>query len=334
MYRRPILQILNGGGTNILPGLAGMWKAAKVVEHAGQESDTAEITCINTGVLPRRGDSFTILGGWADEGPLDQGRFTVQRLSFSGSAEDGDIVRIELRAADYLDKLKGHASKHYDGKKYGEIVREIAKTVGLEAQVDDAVANIEIPYRLRWDQSHIDFLTQLSEEVGAICKPAGGKLIAVKRGSGQSATGRALTPVSITRNIVMSYDLEIEPRPQAEEIGAAWHDEKKGTRKVHRHRTRQKGPLYVLPHPFRSEDEAKKAAEAEAYERANDTATGDFRCIGLPRAHAEAPVDISGFGVAIDGRYRAESVEKIWDATEGFITLIGVKAGEEAKADD
>jgi len=305
-----------------------------VTEHAGQESDTAELTCVNLGVLPRRGDSFTILGGWADEGPVDQGRFSVQKINFSGQAGgDGDVIRIELGAADYVDKLKGHASKHYDDKTYGDIVEDIAKQVGLDAQVDKEVAKIKIPYCLRWDQSHIDFLTKLSEEVGAICKPAGGKLIAVKRGGGRSASGRTLTPIRITRGVTMSYDLEFEPRPQVEAIGAPWHDEKKGARKIARHRTQRKGPLYVLPHPYRSEDEAKAAAEAEAYERANATATGDFRCLGMPQAHAEAPVEVSGFGVGMDGRYKAESVEKVWDSHEGFITLIGVKAGDEPKGE-
>lgn len=335
MIRTPVLQILNKGGVDILTRLTGLWVSCKVSESAGQESDTAEIVCVRTAasVLPTRGDEFTILGGWLDEGPVDQGRFTVQKITLSGSgSSDGDMFSVQLRAADYVDKLKGHASKHYEDTTYGKIVEDIAKQCGLDAKVDSDVAKIPVPYSLRWEQSHIDYLTHLSGEVGAVCKPAGGKLIAVKRGSGKSASGKDLSPILITRGICLGYDLETEPRPETGEVAAAWHDEKTGKRKVVKHKTNRKGPVAHLPHPYRSEDEARKAAESDAFERGNDSASGDFRCVGLPHAHAEAPVTVTGFGSVIDGRWKAESIEKVW-GDDGFITTVGVKSGEDQKGD-
>ncbi len=334
MWRKPILVINNAGGKNILPGLSGLWRSCMVIEQAEGESDRAEIVCVgppSTFGLPNWGDQFSILGGWADEGPVMQGRFTVQKIVPAGDPEDGDIITIHLRAADYVDKLKGHASKHYDDMTYGDIVKDIARQAGLEAEVDDEVADIRVPYRLRWNQSHIDFATELSEEVGAICKPAGGKLIAVKRGSGKSATGKDLTPIEIRRTEGFGYEIEIEPRPEVGEIAASWHDGKAGKRKVKKHKTGRKGPLHALPHPFRSEDEAARAAEAEAYEMGNDTGAGFFESPGLPHAHAEARVNVSGFGWPIDGSWKAEGVEKIWDARGGFVTTVHVKAGDDDK---
>ncbi|MCC3246120.1 hypothetical protein LG047_12450 [Methylocystis sp. WRRC1] len=334
MRRRPVLQIVNGSGKNILPGLAGLWISARVTEQAGGESDTAEIVMVGPPGrfgLPGRGDEFTILGGWEDEGPVEQGRFTVQKIVCAGDAESGDTITIQLRAADYVDKLKAHASKHYDDKTYGDIVEDIAKKVGLKAQVDQDVAKVKIPYWLRWRQSHIDCLTELSEHVGAICKPAGGKLIAVKRGSGKSASGKELTPITIRRAECFAYEAEIEPRPEVGEVEAHWHDEKAGKRKAKTHKTGRDGPLHMLPHPFRSEDEAKAAAESQAYEMGNDTAGGHFDCPGLPRAHAEAQVTVSGFGKPLDGSWKAETVEKTWDARGGFMTTVTVKAGDDQK---
>ena len=334
MIRVPVLQILNKSGVDILPRLTGLWVSCKVSESAGQESDTAEIVCVRTAttVLPARGDEFTILGGWLDEGPVNQGRFTVQKITLSGGGQDGDMFSVQLRAADYVDRLKGHATKHYDDTTYGKIVEDIAKQCGLDASVDSDVAKIKVPYALRFEQSHIDFLTHLSDDVGAVCKPAGGTLIAVRRGGGKSASGKDLSPILITRGICLGYDLEIEPRPEVGDVAAAWHDEKTGKRKIAKHKTGRKGPVAHLPHPYRSEDEAKKAAEADAYERGNDSASGDFRCVGLPQAHAEAPVVVSGFGSPIDGRWKAESVEKVW-GEEAFITTVSVKAGDDQKGD-
>lgn len=334
MWRRPILIINNSGGKNILLGLSGLWKTCKVIEQAGGESNSAEIACVGPPSkfgLPGRGDKFTILGGWKDEGPVMQGVFSVQKIVCGGDPEEGDTITIHLRTADYVDKLKAHASKHYDDKTYGDIIKDIAKQVGLEAEVDEAIGKIKVPYRLRWNQSHIDFATELSEEVGAICKPAGGKLIAVKRGGGKSASGKSLTPIEIRRRNGFGYEIEIEPRPEVGNVAASWHDEKVGKRKVAKHKTGRSGPLYAMPHPFRSEDEANKAAELEAYEMGNNTGSGHFDSPGLPHAHAEAPVNVSGFGKPIDGRWKAESVEKIWDANDGFVTTVQVKAGDDEK---
>ena len=334
MWRRPILQILNSGGKNILPGLAGLWTSCHVSEQAGGESDTAQIVCVGPPAkfgLPGRGDKFTILGGWEDEGPVMQGVFTVQKIVYSGDPDSGDTIAIQLRAADFVDKLKAHATKHYDDETFGGIVKDVAKQAGLDAQVDADVAKIKVPYRLRHQQSHIDFLTELGEELGAVVKPAGGKLIAVKRGSGKSASGKDLRPIEIVRRKGWGYEIEIEPRPEVGSVAAGWHDEKNGKRKVVKHKTGRDGPIHTLPHPFRSEDEAKKAAESEAYEMGNNTGTGHFESPGLPHAHAEAQVTASGFGKPIDGRWKAESVEKVWDAQGGFSTTVTVKAGDEQK---
>jgi hypothetical protein len=334
MWRKPILIINNAAGKNILPGLSGFWLSCKVTEQAGDESDEAEIICVGPPSkfgLPGRGEKFSILGGWEDEGPVMQGEFTVQKIVCGGDPEEGDRITIVLRAADYVDKLKAHVSKHYDDKTYGDIIEDVAKQAGLEAEVDDEVAKIKVPYRLRWNQSHIDFATELSEEVGAICKPAGGKLIAVKRGGGKSASGKNLTPIEIMRRKGFAYEVEIEPRPEVGDLAASWHDEKAGKRKVAKHKTGRKGPLHALPHPFRSEDEAKKAAESEAYEMGNDTGSGHFDSPGLPHAHAEAPVNVSGFGKPIDGRWKAETVEKVWESAGGFYTTVHVKAGDDEK---
>lgn len=334
MWRRPILQIINAGGKNVLPGLAGLWKSCHVREQAGDESDTAEIVCVGPPAkfgLPKRGEEFTILGGWEDEGPVMQGRFTVQKIACIGDPESGDEIRIQLRAADYVDKLKGHRKKHYDDETFGGIVKDVAKFVGLEAQVDDELAKIKIPYRLWINQSAIDFATELAGELGASVKPAGGKLIAVKRGGGKSAGGKDLTPIEIKRCRGFAYEVEIEPRPEVGSVAASWHDEKAGKRKVVKHKTGRDGPIHMLQHPFRSEEEAKKAAESEAYEMGNNSGSGHFDSPGLPRAHAEAPVTVSGFGYPIDGRWKAEGVEKVWDAQGGFTTTVEVKAGDEQK---
>jgi phage protein D len=332
MWRRPVLQIVNGGGRDILPGLSGLWLSCRVTEKAGDESDEAEILCVGPPSrfgLPGRGETFIILGGWRDEGPVMQGRFTVQKITMAGDPDSGDTIAISLRAADYVDKLKAHGSKHYDDKTFGDLVRDVAQEAGLEASVDEEIGKIKIPYALRWQQSPIDFLREHGERIGALVKPAGGKLMAVKRGSGKSASGKALSPITIQRRRAFGYSIETEARPEHGHVAAAWH--KDGKRKMVKEKTGRDGPIYTLPHPYQSEDDAKKAAKAEAYEQGVNSGTGHFDSPGLPHAHAEAPVTASGFGWPIDGRWKAEEVVKEWSSTGGFVTTVSVSAGDEGK---
>ncbi|MBY6241600.1 phage late control D family protein, partial [Methylosinus sp. Sm6] len=305
-----------------------------VTDGAGEESDGAEISCVGPPSrfgLPGKGAKYTILGGWADEGPVLQGVYTVQTITLRGSPEEGDRIAIKLRAADYIDRLKAHGSRHYDEGSFGELVGKVAKEAGLEAAVSPEIGAIKLPYQLRWSQSPIDFLRDIGRRYGAVVKPAGGKLIVLKRGSGQSASGLALEPIVIKRRGGFGYEIETEPRPEVGHVAAAWHDGKSGRRKLVKRSTGRDGPIFVTPHLFSSEAEAQAAADAEAYERSNNSGSGHFDSPGLPRARAEAPVIVSGYGWPIDGQWKAETLTKRWTAQGGFETTVNVKAGQERK---
>lgn len=331
MWRRPVLQILDGGGTNILPKLSGYWLKVRWWDKAGKESDGAEIETIGPPSmfgLPTRGQKYTILAGWADEGPVLQGIYTVQPFSLRGSPEEGERIVIKLRAGDMIDKLKAHGSSHHDeGSTFGDIVRKEAKRAGLSAVVDPDLDKIKLPYQLRWQQSPIDFLHELGERVQATVKPAGSKLVAMKRGAGKSAGGQALEDIVIRKRRGYYYECEVEPRPQYGNIAAAWLDPKTGKRKLEKVSTGLDGPIDILPHPYRSQDEAKRAASSRAYDRGNDTFSGTFESPGLPRARAEAKVTLSGYGFPIDGGGKAEEVESEIDVAGGFKTTVSVKSG-------
>ncbi len=127
------------------------------------------------------------------------------------------------------------------------------------------------------------------------------------------------------------YDCEVEPRPQYGHIAAAWLDPKSGKRKIEKVSTGLDGPIDILPHPYRNKDEAKRAAEARAYDRGNDTFSGTFESPGLPRARAEAKVTLIGYGFPIDGGGKAEEVESEIDVAGGFKTTVSVKSGDTDK---
>ena len=336
MWRRPLLEVRNAGGINVLPGLAGLWLEVSVTDKAGQESDSASIRGVGPPslvALPKRGDVYEILMGWDDEGLVLQGRYSFQKARLIGDPDQGETVTLEFRAADFVDKLKASGRKHYDETTYGDLMKKVAKEAGIDAEVDPALAKIKLGYRLRWDQSPIDFATEISEEVGATVKPAGGKLVAMKRGGGTTGGGQTLAPILIQRRRGFGYEIDIEPRPEVGSVAGAWLDEKTGERKLNRKKANRSGPLAILPHPYRSEEAAGAAAEAAIYEHSNASGSGHFESPGLPHARAEAPVIASGYGAPIDGRWKAEGVDKIVTSAGGFLTTVHVTAGDDKKGE-
>lgn len=335
MWRRPKLAVVNGSGLNLMGKLKGIWLEVKVTDNAGQESDKATILCLGPPGkfgIPKRGEVFDIYMGWADEGLVHQGSYSFQKANARGDPDGGDRISLDFKAADFVDSLKASGRQHYDeGTTLGDLVKKEAKRAGLDAVVDPALAKVKLGYRLRWDQSPIDFLNDIADDFGATVKPAGGKLVVMKRGGGTSGAGQALSPILIRKRRSFAYDIDIEPRPEAGSVAAAWQDPKSGRRKLTKVKTGRDGPIVVLPHPYRSEIEAREASQSNAYERGNNSGTGFFESPGLPHARAEAPVVASGFGGFIDGRWKAESVEKVITVEGGFTTTVNVGAGDDKK---
>jgi len=335
MWRRPLLEVRNvSTGKDIMPQLKGLWTNVTITDNDGKESDTAEITCIyRKGMaLPAKGDAYDVFMGWADEGLVLQGRFTVQKISRNGSPQEGHKLVIQLRAADYVDRLKAESTQHYDeGTTFGSLMDDLGKQAGLEVVVPAGLRQVKLGYRLRYQQSPIDFAAEVAEELGAGVKPAGGKLIVTARGEGQSASGRDLDVIEIRYRRAYSYDIEIEPRPAVGKVAAAWQDPDTGKRRYTKEDTGMDGPIRVLDHPYRSEDEAKQAAKAEAREQAFNTGEGYFLCPGLPKARAGATIVASGFGEPIDGNWKADSVEKTINADEGFHTTVNITSDKKGK---
>lgn len=340
MYARPILRAIKegGSGANIFAGPLGQRLVSVTVsDQRGQESDAATIVLADPGrrlPLPRKGEKYRIYMGWEMlTGPVLQGLYEVQTIGLGGGADAVELMTIQLRAADFIEGLKAVVRQHFDeNTTVGKLFGDVARQAGLSGAVVPAdLAGLKLGYRLCWDQSRMDFATQIAGEIGARAKPAGGKLVVMKSGSGQSGGGKDLQVINVRKRQGYSWNVEIEPRPVYGHVAAAWLDPKTGRRQLVKQATGKTGPYHILPHPYVSEDAAKKAAEAEAYELGNNSGTGFFERPGHPFARAEAVVNASEYGAGIDGRWQCESVESTVTADGGYRTTVNVGAGKEVK---
>ncbi len=334
MYRFPVVQLFGPSGKDVMPKLGASFLSISWEDGAGKKTDKATLTIKgppSQETLPPRDAEYTLYAGWSDTKPVLQGVYKVQNWSPSGDSETGDQIEVALKAADFVDNLKQHGHKHYDsGKTFGAIVQAEASAAGLSASVDPSLAGLVMDYQLKWGRSTVDFLHELCELVGGSLKLGGGKILVMKRGAGTSAGGQALPPILIRKTAGYGYNCTLEPRTQHGKIAAA-HIDKNGQRQMAQVPTGLDGPVYLLPHPYRSEKEATAAAQSEAYERGNNTFSGTFESPGLPTARAEAPVTLEGYGWPIDGACKAEHVRSQIGSDGSYMTTVEVKSGNQDK---
>lgn len=308
-----------------------------ITDNEGEEVDTISLKLDDRGnaiALPRKGAIISARIGFREALPLiDKGRFKVTKFPIEGDVESGEFLHIEGEAVDLRKEAKGEGRKAYKDKTFGQIVREEAKAMGLEAVIPPNLDSITFDYRLRWNQSRVDFLTRLANEVGGILKPAGGKLIVQERGSGKSASGKDLPPIIILKSDCKSWSGDPSGRMEYGEVQTGWRDPKTGKLRLEKRPTGLQGPARIIREEFPDRKRALKAGEAETGRINRETGNASFVMYGRPDAQAGAPVVAEGFRSGLRGEWRATKVTHTFEPGEsgGYTTTISVKAKEDGK---
>jgi phage protein D len=169
-----------------------------IVDKEGVTSDT--VACeLNDGNpfadIPRKGDIITVSLGYLETGVLDFGRYIaddpeVQCLPYK--------LSVNGKGTDMREKLKQHGARHWDKKTVKDIVSDIAKDHELTAKVDGKVGGYTYDWFGQEDESDIHVVERLARRHDALFSIKNGSLIFAAKGSGQSSSGAALTPVIAT----------------------------------------------------------------------------------------------------------------------------------------
>ncbi|MGX1100272.1 phage late control D family protein [Amorphus sp. MBR-141] len=304
MIRKPVLKVYGASGNDLVPQWGRTLLGVSITDSAGYESDEAVIRF--SGGLenpPPKGAPYVIHVGWNDGAPMI-GRYTVSRFGGGGDPDSGEEMFIVCRAADFVDKMKRTRSKHYDAAgglgTAGAIFRALAAEAGVPAAIAPELDQIEIPYRLRWNQTALDFGTDLADDIGAVMKPQAGRLVVLKRGAGKAASEAALPPIRVTRGPSFGWDCDIEERRAVKTTEGGWFDPATGKLVQAPFETGRGAGLALPMHPFASRGEAELGARALAQELGRYSGTASFEAPGDPAAVAGAPVEPSGYGPVVD----------------------------------
>ncbi len=301
-----------------------------IVDKEGVTSDT--ISCeLNDGnpfaEIPRKGDIITAALGYLESGVLDFGQFT---------ADDPEVhclpykLSVNGKGANMREKLKQHGARHWDKKTVKDIVSDIAKDHGLTAKVDGKVGAHTYEWFGQEDESGIHVVERLARRHDALFSIKNGNLIFAARGSGQSVSGAALTPVIATpTNIVAdTCKAKFAHRNSFAKVKAHAQNRKTGSRDEVEENSDDNGEAeFTLAEPFADKDEAKRAAKAKAKDLKAETIRTSVTLFGDPAIRAGAPLIYAGVRPELDGIEFIIETATHTLSKSGYTTAIEAKLG-------
>jgi uncharacterized protein len=312
---------ISTGGASILARLDGRAASITITDSAGTDSDTLQVD-IEAGdkavALPRKGAELSVSMGYKETGLSFMGRYTVDEVRVSGPPI---MLSISAKAADMRASLKEHRTQAYSDKTLGAIISEIAGRHGLKGAVSGDLYSRKIPYLGQTEESDLHLISRLARLHGAVAAPKNGKLVFTKKGAGQSASGQALTTITLTPDQCSDFDIQMPDRPQVKEVQAHWHDRKKAERKTEKAAAGGTESGFTLRHDFPSQDEAQWAGEAKADDLKRAGGSFSASLVGTPGLVAEGIVKTSGFYPGCDATWSIKTATHTIDGSS-FTTKI------------
>ncbi|BBF92343.1 phage late control D family protein [Blastochloris tepida] len=301
----PAYRIL-ADGVDISGRLTGRMVELRLVDVDGETSDELTLLISNwDGAIakPRKGALLSVEIGYLETGLVFMGLYKVQTTKKMGPKAAFEIT---AHAADYRGSLKSQKTRTHEGT-LGAVVARIAGEHGLSAAVDPALAAVRIKTLPQTEESDMHLLTRLARQYGAIFKPAAGKLLFVRRGSGTTASGQAAAGLSVTPNDLSEFEITDQDEPTRKKTEAKWYDRGKASRESVV--AGEGEPRYEFPHLFRSKEDAQRAVDARQrdFARAGKGFTGTL--LGRPTVAAGQPMTTRGFGDDDDHGWTLKRVE-------------------------
>ena len=321
-------------GADRTGAMADRLLSIRLSDGTGAEIDTLEVTLDDSmdspdsngiwagGAIetPRRGAWIEVSLGYTETGVQPMGRFVVDEVELSGPTH---IMTIRARAADVGagrdSTWKEQKTRSHQATTIGALVALIAGEHGARPAVSAELAGKAIAALEQTNESDLHLLTRLARREDATFSVKGGRAVFVPAGTGTSASGAALGAITITPKLATDWRMTRTGRASHGKVRARWRD-----RAGARTRLVEAGsgtPARTLRPMFGSEDEARRAAEAEL-SRLGRAAEGALELSMSGRADLSAGgrITLEGFRDGLTGDWIMNKVEHTMDWSGGGYT--------------
>lgn len=321
---RPFVR-LSVNGQPLSDFLFSRLSSVRVTDTAGFMSDTVEIIFANTEALdriemPAPGAEIEVSLGYL-------GDFKHMGIYIADEVEEASpprAITIVGRAKAQGETDSGFAPIHQQKTRSwpaGMTLKAIAQTIagenGLKAGVTEAAGAIVPGHIDQIDESDLSVLTRIALVHDLIAKPTGGMLFVGRRADAIKATGAPTPTVTIRESEVTRWAMRRSLSDVVGTIIATYRDIETG--KDTEVKVGSKEPVRRLRQRFRSEEEARAAADAESRRSGRAKETFEIELPGNPNIAAEGTVLPRGFSSAASGKWIVDTASH--EVTEaGFRT--------------
>lgn len=304
----------------------------RTTDKPGMESDEFELRIdARDGALalPARGAVLEVHLGYAGQPQTLLGRYTVDEVELSGPP---DTLVVRGKASDMRGTGKTTRSASWESVALQRIVAEIAARNGWQA-VCPVTSNV--PRVDQYGESDFNFITRLARQYDCTAKLANGQLLVLPRQGGQSASGKPLGVVLITRQDVSQWQFRLADRTTHKAVRTRHQDTSSG-RLVEVELGNADAPDGLQPvhtdrHLYPNRAAAEQAAKARLASFNRNTAQVRLDMPGRTDLFAERSLQAEGFLDGLDGTYLIESVEQVFTQS-GWRTTVQCSGGKAGKA--
>lgn len=273
----------------VRPRLSSITLTASRQDHADQLDLEFEDTDGKT-ALPRKGVTAEVMIGFEGTGISLQGSYIVDEVEHEGPP---DKISVRGRSARVSAGLATRKERSWSNTTIGHVVNVIAGEHSLTPRVSAKLASQTVQ-QIDQTESDMALLRRLGKQWDAVATVKHGCLIFAPIGQVETASGKPLATLTLTRADGDHHHYQAIDRTAYTGIRARWHDV--GAAQGHTALAGKNGHVKILRGDYASEEDAKRAAEAEFARVKRGAATFELTlAIGRPDVYPEMPVVLKGW---------------------------------------
>jgi phage protein D len=291
----------------------------RTTDEAGIISDSCEIELDDFDdafPLPRTEATISVSLGYKGGELTKIGSYYVKEIDIDGARK---TLKIKANAASKA--MRSQKSRNHEGS-LGDLIPEMAGEFGLDSAISGDLEDLELEDFPQFAESDMNYLTRLSQKVGAVAKPTDGRLVFTDDMSAKSTSGKNLPTKYVDVSGLGEYSCsfrETESGGGGGTMIATWYDkEKAGYFMV---RAGAGDPEVELGEIFSSEKEALAAANAKFKRVVKSNKMFRFTTGGRPDFFAESPIVFTGLSQKIPANWIISRVEHTLSGS-GFATQV------------
>lgn len=328
---KPVFQIV-ADGKDITALINDRLLLLRTSDKPGMESDEFELRIDDRAqavTLPSRGAKIEVFLGYSAQAMARLGSYTVDEVEVTGPP---DTITLRGKASDMRGSGKTTRSGSWEEVALAKIVSDVAARNGWEP---GCTVQTRVPRVDQRNESDFNFITRLAKQYDCTAKVANGKLVVLPRQGGQSASGKAIGTVTISRADVSRYSFRLGDRSTQRAVKTQHQD--KATGKLNVVELGNDDAPTGLPgvhtdrHIYPNKSAAEQAAKARLAAFNRSTAAVRLEIVGRTDLFAERTVNAQGFKNGLDGEYLVDSVEQVFTAS-GWTTTVECNGGKKGKA--